>query len=147
MRWLAVAGALTLAPACSSSSDPPPMMMGVDAPVAIDAACVATPCGVLAQTGCTAGQRCTWIVDDHALGGGRIGCAPTGASAQGLPCTRDAGGSDLCVRGTTCDGTTCRAICDLHGGAPMCDQTLTCKPAAMFQPCGIAAPIAGLCLP
>src|SRR5258706_1132634 len=47
----------------------------------------ATMCNVLAQTGCNAGQKCTWIIDSSGPPQlGHIGCTPDGIVALRAAC-------------------------------------------------------------
>ena len=140
MRAMVVAFAV----GCGGGSDPPMMMMAIDA--APDAGCGMLPCNPILTASCTNGQRCTWRVDDQLPEKGVLACKASGAIAQGLPCTRDAGGGDNCVRGATCYQDKCRAICGLGGGAPVCDVGLTCSATTYLIPCGSTMPLAGLCL-
>src|SRR5207253_4188864 len=82
---------------------PPPLKDGgiilVDAPsVPPDAT---QTCNVLTQTGCNAGQKCTWIIDQATPSVGHIGCAPNGSVATGGAClsTMPPNGYDNCVKG------------------------------------------------
>jgi hypothetical protein len=105
----------------------------IDAPLDanIDAATTAGPCNVLAQTGCNAAEKCTWVEDATAPSPiGHVGCAPnTGGVAIGGTCAYGApgpGGYDNCVRGSVCVGGRCKAICDGQGGAPLCPTSTAC---------------------
>lgn len=129
---------------CGGGSDPPMMMVAIDA--APDAGCAMLPCNPILIASCTNNQRCMWRVDEQLPEKGIHACNAPGAIAQGLPCTRDAGGGDNCVRGTTCYQDKCRAICDVGGGAPVCDVGLMCRATPFFIPCGATTPLAGLCL-
>lgn len=106
---LIASATLALAACGSSSSDSGPKI-GPSA------------CNVLAQTGCSAGQKCTWIqVTDTT---GATGCVPEGSKAALQACTWGANGAttgyDNCVKGLTCLGGApgsstpgeCRAACD-----------------------------------
>ena len=85
-------------------------------------------CNVLTQTGCSTGQKCTWIEDSTTLG--HVGCAANGTVAVGGTCTYGAPGAtgfDNCVGGTVCLGGICKTICDQNGGSPTCDATHSCQ--------------------
>src|SRR3954471_16459162 len=114
------------------------------APRLADAGCPLA-CTPTAASACPSTQRCTWRVDGQLTEKGAIGCAPSGAIAQNLPCTRDSNGGDNCVSGTTCYMDKCRTICAL-GGASTCDVGMTCTTTAFFVPCGGTMAVAGLCL-
>jgi len=117
----------------------------VDAP---DAAC-----NVLTQTGCNAGEKCTWFEDDMSDPPiGHIACAPDGDKAIGAACTTGAPGAtgyDDCVKGAVCQGGECEAICDHQGGAPMCATNFGCvRISGLFGPANSAdPPAAGVCEP
>jgi hypothetical protein len=70
-------------------------------------------CNPVSQTGCAAGEKCAFIIDDLDLGAGHVGCAPDGTQARGAECTEAAavGGTDNCVRGNDCYRGTCMEIC------------------------------------
>src|SRR5262245_24221254 len=70
---------------------------------------VSTECNLLSQTGCAAGEKCTWIRlqvgDLEAQQLGQIGCAPVGDKPILADCQwRPAGatGWDDCVGGAVC---------------------------------------------
>src|SRR5258706_5342207 len=105
-------------------------------------------CNVLTQTGCTASEKCTWIIDQADVNAsiGHIGCAPNGVQATGASCTRNppgATGYDDCVRGDYCFGPglggagVCRVICDNAGGSPACTAGFACTTYdGVFGPSG-----------
>src|SRR3954471_540367 len=103
---------IVLTVGCGGGADPTQMMMTIDAPRLADAGCPLA-CTPTAASACPSAQRCTWRVDGQLTEKGAIGCAPSGAIAQNLPCTRDSNGGDNCVSGTTCYMDKCRAICAL----------------------------------
>ncbi len=108
----------------------------------------AATCDVLAQTGCTTGQKCTWIEDQTMpVLIGHVGCAPNGTVATGGSCTYGAPGAtgyDNCVKGDVCNSGKCKTICDLNGGAPMCGSAASCTAyGGLFDDTG--ANIAGVC--
>lgn len=131
---------------------------GHDAPdvVLIDAGSNQLPdanlqCDVLAQTGCAAGDKCTWIEDATTPSPlGHIGCAPAGVVALGGACTYGAPGAtgyDNCVGGDVCQSGKCKTICDQNGGTPACGATFTCSVYdGLFGQIGQAA-AAGVCNP
>jgi hypothetical protein len=100
-------------------------------------------CNPLAQTGCNANEKCTWIYDLVSMDGtnvlGHVGCAPDGDKAVGAQCTRNAAGAqgwDDCTKDGFCKakrelimggGTgVCEQICDNNGGDPMCGTDAAC---------------------
>ena len=100
-------------------------------------------CNPLTQTGCDAGNMCTWIYDLVSADGtnilGHVGCAPDGDKAVAASCTRNAAGAqgwDDCAKGGFCrvkrelvgpgGGGVCEAICDNNGGAPTCGSAAAC---------------------
>ena len=142
MWWCTV---LVLAVGCGGS-DPKLPDARVDAP-GPDAGCAADTCSPLTSMGCTASQKCTWILESNPPRTGRTQCSFAGAVPIGLPCTRDANGGDGCVKGATCYMDTCAAICDLAGGTNNCGAGLTCRATPFFVPCASTTPLAGLCVP
>jgi hypothetical protein len=117
-----VLGALLigLGAACGGGSSPPKLL---DAGVGLDAASPVT-CDPIAQTGCSAAEKCTWIIDvdaDPTAGTdpvGHAGCAAVGTTPLGGACddaTATAnGGADHCVAGSLCISQKCKAICDVQ---------------------------------
>ncbi len=116
-------GLLSVVAACGggdSTPDAPDICVGadcVDGGATVDAT---TACNPVAQTGCEAGQKCTWItvVDGTAQdpdGVGLIGCVADGAAAIGQACTSgepgEATGFDNCAAGGYCIAGTCQEIC------------------------------------
>jgi hypothetical protein len=111
-----------------------------------------TNCNPLMQTGCAAGEKCTWLLDalmpQYA---GHVGCAPDGAANAGEACMygeAGAAGYDNCKRGTVCSnylgGTgTCKQICDQMGGFPPCDAQHTCVVYSGLFSTGEMTPAAG----
>jgi len=147
-----IAGAWVCAAACGGSDDPPAQAAGTDAQV--------LPCDPVAQTGCMAGEKCTWIVDidgdpvQKTNEVGHIGCAAAGSISAGAACT-DAvsgasGGVDGCVAGELCVAQTCKPICDpqlVDGAAPgACAASYACSTyGGIFESGG--DPVAGVCEP
>lgn len=84
-------------------------------------------CNPVAQTGCSAGQKCAWIETDGS-GGGATGCVPAGTAAVREACSVGAPGPttgyDDCAAGLTCLGGACRAICGFEAGS--CGADFTC---------------------
>jgi hypothetical protein len=127
----------------------------LDAPQFADSS-TGNVCNPLFQTGCSATQKCTWIMDQQTpTYVGHIGCAPAGVAAEGDTCTMGAPGItgyDNCATGLMCGsyrGTasgTCKTICDLQGGTPTCDSQHACVSySALFTASGLLEPIAGVC--
>jgi hypothetical protein len=146
-RWVV----MVIAACGNPSKAPPEDAHQLDA--IVDASADAGPgsgaCDPLAQTGCNAGAKCTWIIDDTTTGAGHTGCAFGGAVPIGGSCTRAANGVDDCVAGAVCtswgDGTLCRQICDLRDVGPLCDATHGCITASAFTTSG-PSPLAGICV-
>jgi hypothetical protein len=71
------------------------------------------PCDLIAQTGCEAGEKCTWQDVTDSLG--RIACVPAGTVAIGGTCTvlapGETAGYDDCVIGAYCLEVVCLEIC------------------------------------
>ena len=123
----------------------------VDAPIVlIDAPMIdapSGPCNPLAQTGCGVGEKCNWIYDQlMPTVVGHVGCEPEGAVALGGACGPSAIGPDSCVKGAECVASECKQICDIQGGAPMCDANHACtRYQNVFVDGGVN--IAGVCDP
>lgn len=116
-------GLLSVVAACGGGDSAP------DAPdICVGAECVdggTTPdagqvCNPVAQTGCEAGQKCTWItiVEPSAAdrdGVGVIGCVQDGTAGIGEACTDGPAGEgtgfDTCAAGGYCIAGTCQEIC------------------------------------
>src|SRR4051794_5833132 len=68
-------------------------------------------CNVLTQTGCNAGEKCTWIHDQTTPTPlGHIGCTADGTVAAGAACTYGADGPtgfDNCTKGNVCVSGKC----------------------------------------
>jgi len=113
-----------------------------------------TSCNVLTQSGCTTGEKCTWILDTDPTmttnGIGHLGCAPAGPVATGNACTiRSAatGGYDNCIKADACVSGLCKPICDTAGGAPACGTNQACVTYdGLFANAGQTA-AAGVCDP
>ncbi len=70
-------------------------------------------CNAVAQTGCTVGEKCAFVLDDPDTGAGYVGCVVDGSQAIGDACTDAsvAGGSDDCTAGGDCYRGVCHEIC------------------------------------
>lgn len=110
-------------------------------------------CDPIAQTGCAAGAKCTWIIDADGGGGqpaiGHVGCAPAGSTADGAACAAAQanvnGGADSCIAGDLCAGT-CKPICGLSAvsGPGACSVNHACIALpGVFTSSGV--PTAGVC--
>jgi hypothetical protein len=116
-----------------------------------------TPCNVLTQAGCVAGEKCTWLVD--ALMPqyvGHIGCAPDGTANVGDACMYGAPGAtgyDACKKGLVCSAYrggsgVCKQICDQQGGLPFCDPRHVCVSYPdLFDTGDTTLPAGGICEP
>ncbi len=124
-------------------------------PPVVDAALACNP---VAQTGCTTGQKCTWLIDIDGTATtppiGHIGCAREGATAHGAACEDPVssvdGGADSCVAGDVCVSGTCKQVCDpqlVGGGATgACPANTACSIYAdVFESAGNS--VAGVCEP
>jgi hypothetical protein len=143
--------------------DAPPDSRPLDAPpdssiVIVDASIDAPPatCNPLAQTGCSPGEKCTWIVDAYTPNYiGHVGCVPDGTATTGAACQFGAAGPtgyDNCIHGTVCSnyqgGTgTCRDLCDPQGGAPACDANHGCVVYGGLFSDGSSSATAAVCDP
>jgi hypothetical protein len=88
-------------------------------------------CNANAQTGCDAGEKCTWIIvaeEPEILG--VIGCVEDGNVAEGGACERGAAGQttgfDNCVAGTYCLGGTCEDTCSVLDSSDPCEEGYFC---------------------
>lgn len=103
------------------------------------------PCNVLEQTGCSAGQKCTWV--RTGLQQGKIACAPDGTVDVNGACQYGSasGGSgyDDCRKGNVCLAKpnvdmakgTCRSICDstvAPGAQGSCSTGYACSVYSSF---------------
>jgi hypothetical protein len=116
-------------------------------------------CNPIAQTGCMANEKCTWLVDADANQTtmtpevGHVGCVAVAAAiADGMACTNAkagvSGGADNCVKGDICISSVCKQICDPQlasgAGGGACDATHACiSYRGVFESTGIAT--AGAC--
>lgn len=96
-------------------------------------------CGVLEQTGCMAGEDCSWVTSN---GGGRSAeCVPAGTiPLRGACIPSDAGTPDGCASGLTCVSGTCERVCSLVDG---CTGAAVCQLYMGFIDDGIT----GVCSP
>jgi hypothetical protein len=159
IRWLLLLAPLSLA-ACHDAgpSHVHPNDGAPERPIECSA------CNPLTQTGCNAGEKCTWVVDSWMPRIGHVGCVGDGSAALGSNCTfvyhpptgacSDSGLADDCVKGTVCsplgsDGSgTCKQVCDNEGGNPMCDATHSCVVVTGLFSTGASSPAAaGVCDP
>jgi hypothetical protein len=108
-----------------------------------------SPCSPLTQSGCSVGEKCTWMIDEVDPPIGHVGCALAGAiPLDGACATHPVGScgsaSDDCVRGAVCADGTCKEICDDQGGLPTCSPPSTCRvQPGLFIVGGTA--VAGVC--
>jgi hypothetical protein len=111
-------------------------------------------CDPLAQTGCAANEKCTWVIDlfTGADATGHVGCVANGTVANGQACMVGAGGPmatgfDNCQKGSVCNSGICKTVCDTNGGAPNCGTTGSCVTYNnLFANVGEVA-VAGACDP
>jgi hypothetical protein len=138
-----------LAAACGGGGKPQLLDGGVDGQLI---------CDPIAQTGCKANQKCTWVVDANpttmSAQLGHVDCAAVDATAipDGMTCVPAmagiSGGADNCARGDICISSVCKPICDPQlasgAGAGACDTTHACLSyRGVFATA--QAPIAGAC--
>jgi hypothetical protein len=126
-----------LATACGGGSNKP------DAST-IDAA---LSCNPLDQTGCEAGEKCTWVIDQDNPRVGHIDCAPDGTVAANGACTYGPAGPmgyDNCVAGTACSSGECKVLCDQNEVSPLCPADYSCGLYENFFDQG-GQTVAGVC--
>lgn len=144
------AAVAALAAACGRGGASEPADASIDAQLL---------CNPIAQTGCMASEKCTWVIDanaDPSTGSGpigHVGCAPADPTAtRGMACTAAVAGindgADHCVKGEICISHVCKQICDPQlapgAGAGACDTTHACLAyRGVFE--ASSAPIAGAC--
>jgi hypothetical protein len=70
-------------------------------------------CNPISQTGCDAGEKCAFVLDDVDSRVGHTGCVANGTVEQGGDCTgpEAVGESDDCVAGAHCYLSKCNAMC------------------------------------
>lgn len=132
----------------------------IDAPEGGDDAPMPQACNPIAQTGCQANEKCTWIVDQLMPSEvGHIGCAVLAGTEVdiGAACLAagDPGGPapgpsgfDNCVKGGICVAGECKTICDpqMAGVASGCDAQHSCsRYSGLFEVGGTIT--AGACDP
>jgi len=137
--------------ACGGGKKNPPVL--VDAGDDVDAPDTLI-CNPVAQTGCQANEKCSWIIDQVTPAEvGHIGCAPLngsevavgGTCAEGPPGPQ---GFDNCVKGAVCVAAECKTICDpaQAGVASGCDAQHSCsRYSGLFDMGGTL--VAGACDP
>lgn len=142
---------VALVAACGGGGKPQLLDAGIDAQMV---------CNPIAQTGCKANEKCTWLVDADANPTtmtaqiGHVGCSPVDATAapDGMTCTAAragvSGGADNCAAGDICISRVCKPICDPQlasgAGAGACDSTHACVSyRGVFESTGAAS--AGAC--
>src|SRR4051794_10509614 len=115
------------------------------------------PCSPLTQTGCDAGQKCTWIIDQLTpTYVAHVGCVADGSKPVGAACEYGAAGAtgyDDCAKGAVCSSFTasrepgtCKQICDNAGGDPMCGAANRCVVELPLFRTGASSPAAaGVC--
>jgi hypothetical protein len=117
-------------------------------------------CDPVKQTGCKAGEKCTWIVDIDGTATmdeiGHVGCAAVGASAtqDGAACAEASVQNnmpvDTCVAGDLCISGKCKPICDPQlvdgAAAGACATSYACSIYSGVFTSGMDA-VAGVCEP
>jgi hypothetical protein len=135
-RAVATALATILVAACGGSSSKGP-----------EATVVLTACNPVAQSGCSAAKKCTWIATGPATGA--LGCAPAGAATEGQACAYGPDGVqtgfDDCAGGLACISGTCKPLCDL-AAAGACGAAGVCQRYSGFYDSG-GTQVAGACEP
>lgn len=152
MKKLALGALFVGLMACGGGDKKPPVVI-VDGDPNIDSP-PSSVCNPVAQTGCQATEKCTWIIDQVTpTEVGHIGCAPLngsevavgGACAEGPPGPQ---GFDNCVKGAVCVANECKTICDPQqaGVASGCDAQHSCsRYSGLFEAGGVIT--AGACDP
>jgi hypothetical protein len=78
-------------------------------------------CDPVAQTGCTAGEKCTAVVSEQDGSLRRTTCVANGNRLEGQQCTSDPdNGFDNCVAGLFCVQGTCQPVCEVGADVPGC---------------------------
>lgn len=112
-------------------------------------------CDVVAQTGCSLGERCAWIQDQTTPTlVAELGCVPDGTVALGGACSIGPAGPttgyDDCKKGLACVNLSCKTICDPFAppsAVGACDAKHACVTyGGVFQSSG-SPPFAGVCEP
>jgi hypothetical protein len=75
---------------------------------------ITAKCNALAQSGCSEGQKCAFVLDDPATGVGHTDCAEDGTAELGAACEQpeEPGESDSCKAGGSCYQGICHQICN-----------------------------------
>ena len=83
-------------------------------------------CNAVTQTGCSAGEKCAFVVDDIVTGAGHTQCTPDGNVPVGGDClTPQANGqSDNCEAGGYCYLGKCQSVCTTI--SPSCPDNGVC---------------------
>jgi hypothetical protein len=111
-------------------------------------------CNPTKQTGCAAGEKCTWVVDLDSPRRGHVDCVPGGEIPNDGECTTARAGvnegADACATGTLCVRGRCKPICDpqlVEGSAlGACTANYSCSRYEGYFDSGGAAG-AGVCEP
>jgi hypothetical protein len=114
-------------------------------------------CNLLTQTGCVAGDKCTWIRGSEECGD-HVGCAPAGPVAVGGSCTWGADGAttgyDDCAQGAICSAEpdastgTCERMCSPWDATLPCPSGSACAVrAGLFSDEPNETLLAGICEP
>ena len=119
-----------------------------------------TTCDVLTQSGCAAGQKCTWVRLSVSPPLGQPQCTPDGTVATFGACvygpTGSTTGYDNCVEGNICLASptvdqangTCRPICSLFDTTAPCGSGFACGTYfRFFSNSDSETPLAGVCDP
>jgi hypothetical protein len=139
------AGATALA-ACGGGGDDDDV--GVDIDGGDDE--TTTACNPVSQTGCDAGEKCTWVVYSEEPSLGKTECVADGTVDKAGACTTGAPGAatgfDDCKAGLYCVNSVCTDICTQTDSAT-CDEGFACVIYAdTFDDLGDDSTI-GLCAP
>ena len=103
-------------------------------------------CDPITQTGCSTGERCTWVQQTQSVG--FVGCQPNGTVPAGGACMFGSAfpKTDNCEAGYACPGGTCEALCDPNG-SDSCGSNGTCTSYDAFYQVGNSPAEAGMCSP
>ena len=84
-------------------------------------------CDIIAQTGCSGTEKCTFIKDTDTPISGHIACVQNGTVGNKGACTFSGGvvGFDNCVRGSYCIGGACASLCS-QSANPQCGGNGDC---------------------
>ena len=117
-------------------------------------------CNILTNTGCEAGQKCTWIRVSVAPPLGQVGCTADGTVDINGSCMYGAAGAatgfDNCLGGHICLANpetdqatgTCRKICSLMDASAPCATDYACGSYyRFFSNADTDTPLAGVCDP